>query len=73
VVWIPTLANGRAPFLGALLSFVRVFAMLKKTRSLRLLQDGIRSSPPSPRSSDVSSVVGRRVEVYLRRISWDLV
>ena len=45
--------------------------MLKKMRRWRLLEDGIRSSPPSPRPGDVSSIVGRRVEVCLRQISWD--
>ena len=69
--WIPALAGGRAPFLDAFLGFVRVCAMLKKMRRWRLLEDGIRSSPPSPRPGDVSSIVGRRVEVCLRRISWD--
>ena len=31
-------------------------------------KDGIKVSPPSPRSGDASSIVGRRVEVCLRRI-----
>ena len=68
---IPALAGGRAPFLDAFLSFVRVCAMLKKMRRRCLLEDGIRSSPPSPCPGDVSSIVERRVEVCLRRISWD--
>ena len=69
--WIPALAGERAPFLDVFLSFVRVSVVLKKTRRRGLLEDGIRSSPPSPCPGDVSSIVGRRVEVCLRRISWD--
>ena len=53
------------------LSFIRICAILKKTRRQRLLEDEIRSSPSSPRSSDVSNIIGRHVEVCLRRTSWD--
>ena len=70
--WIPVLAGGRAPFPGASSSFVRVCVQLKKTRWWRLLEDGIRFSPPSPRPNGVSSIVGGHVEVCLRRISQDL-
>ncbi|XP_044446955.1 uncharacterized protein [Triticum aestivum] len=49
----------------------KVCVMFEKTRRRWLLEDGIRSSPSSPRSSDVSSVVGRHVKVCLRWISWD--
>uniref|UniRef100_A0A8R7P9E4 Uncharacterized protein n=1 Tax=Triticum urartu TaxID=4572 RepID=A0A8R7P9E4_TRIUA len=73
--WIPALAGGRASFLGASSSFVRVCVLRKKTRWRRLLEDGIRFSPPSPRPNVVSSIVGGRVEVCLRRISriWSVV
>ena len=39
----------------------------------RLPEDGIRFSPPSPRSGGASSIIGGRVEVCLRRISRDSV
>ena len=45
--------------------------MLKKMSWRRLHEDGIRSSPANPRPGDVSSIVGSRVEIYLRQISWD--
>ena len=42
--------------------------MLRKARRQRLPKDGIKVSPPSPRSSGASSIVGEHVEVCLRRI-----
>ena len=66
--WISALVGGRAPFLDAFLSFVRVCVLLRKTRRRRLPEDGIKVSPPSPRSGGASSIVGGRVEVCLRRI-----
>ena len=48
--------------------FVRVCVLLRKTRRWRLPEDGIKVSPPSPRSGGASSIVGGRVEVCLRRI-----
>ena len=66
--WIPALAGGRAMFLYVHSSFVRVCVLLRKTRRRRLSEDGIRFSPPSPRPGGVSSIVGGRVEVCLRRI-----
>src|SRR4051812_5806310 len=66
--WISALAGGRAPFSYSFSSFVRVCALLRKARRRRLLEDGIKVSPSSPRSRDVCSIIGRRVEVCLRRI-----
>ena len=40
----------------------------QKTKQRRLSEDGIKVSPPSPRSGDASSIVGGRVEVCLRQI-----
>ncbi|EMS47599.1 hypothetical protein TRIUR3_32599 [Triticum urartu] len=60
--WIPALADGRAPFSGVFSSFVRVCVLLKKTSRRRLLEDGIRFSPPSPRLNGVSSIIQGRVE-----------
>ena len=42
--------------------------MLRKARRRRLPEDGIKVSPPSPRSGGASSNVGGCVEVCLRRI-----
>ena len=47
---------------------VRVYVLLRKARRRRLPEDGIKVSPPSPRSGGASSTVGGRVEVCLRRI-----
>ena len=58
----------RASFLDVSLRFVRVCVQLRKARRRRLPENGIRFSPPSPRPGGVSSIVGVRVEVYLRRI-----
>ena len=66
--WNSALAGGRAPFLDLFLSFVRVCVLLRKARRRQLPEDGIKVSPPSPSSSDASSIVGGRVEVCLRRI-----
>ena len=49
-------------------SLVRVCVMLRKARRRRLPEDGIKVSPPSPRSGGASSIVGGRVEVCLRQI-----
>ena len=49
-------------------SFARVYVLLRKTRRRRLPEDGIKVSPPSPRSDDASSIVGGCVEVCFRRI-----
>ena len=49
-------------------SFVRVCVLLRKARRRRLPEDGIKVSPPSPRSGGASSIVDGRVEVCLRRI-----
>ena len=48
--------------------FVRVCVLLRKTRRWRLPEDGIKVSPPSPRSGGASSIAGGRVEVCLRLI-----
>ena len=53
-----------------LLSFVR-FCVLREARRRRLSANEIGFSPPCPRSDGVSSIVGGRLEVCLRRISWD--
>ena len=66
--WISARVGGRAPFLIVFFSFARVCVLLRKTRRRRLPEDGIKVSPPSPRSGDASSIVGGRVEVCLRRI-----
>ena len=50
------------------MSFVRVCVLLRKARRRRLPEDGIKVSPPSPRSDDASSIVDGRVEVCLRQI-----
>ena len=42
--------------------------MFRKARRRRLPEDGVKVSPPSPRSGGASSIVGGRVEVCLRRI-----
>ena len=47
---------------------VRVCVPLRMMRRRRLPEDGIKVSPPSPRSSGASSIVGGCVEVCLRRI-----
>ena len=65
---ISSLAGGRAPFLDLFSSFVRVCVLLRKTGRWRLPEDGIKVSPPSPRSGGASSIVGGRVEVCLRQI-----
>ena len=67
VRWISARAGGRAPFLLVSFSFARVCVLLRKTRRRRLPEDGIKVSPPSPRSGDASSIVGGRVEVCLRQ------
>ena len=66
--WILPRAGGRAPFLVVFLNFVRVCVLLRKARRRRLPEDGIKVSPPSPRSGGASSIVGGRVEVCLRQI-----
>ena len=66
--WISALVGGRALFSVVPSRFVRVCVLLRKTRRWRLSEDGIKVSPPSPRSGDVSSIIGGRVEVCLRRI-----
>jgi hypothetical protein len=71
--WIPAFAGGRASFFHTLLSFVSVCVLLREARRRRLSADGIRFSLPCPRFDGVSSIVGGRVEVCLRRISWDSV
>ena len=50
------------------LRFVLVCVLLGKMRRQRLPEDGIKVSPPSPSSGGAFSIVGGRVEVYLRRI-----
>ena len=49
-------------------NLVRVCVLLRKARRRRLPEDGIKVSPPSPRSGGASSIVGGRVEVCLRQI-----
>ena len=76
--WILARAGGRAPFLVIFFNLVRVCVLLRKVRRRRLPEDGIKVSPPNPRSGGASSIVGRRVEVclpriYPRRICSDLV
>ena len=66
--WILTRAGEGAPLLVVPFIFVRICVLLEKTRRRRLPEDGIKVSPPSPRSGDASSIVGGRVEVCLRRI-----
>ena len=65
---ISGLAGGRAPLSYLFLSFVRVCVFLRKARRRRFSEDGIEVSPSSPRSGDVCSIIGGRVEVCLRRI-----
>ena len=66
--WISALAGGRAPFSYLFSSFVRVCILFRKVRRRRLPEDGIKVSPPSPRSGDAFSIIGGRVEVCLWRI-----
>ena len=66
--WILARAGGRAPFLVVFFNLVRVCVLLRKARRRRLPEDGIKVSPPSPRSGGASSIVGGRVEVCLRQI-----
>ena len=47
---------------------VRICVMLRKARRRRLPEDGIKVSPPRPRSGDASSIIGGCVEVCLRQI-----
>ena len=49
-------------------NLVRVYVLLRKVKRRRLPEDGIKVSPPSPRSGGASSIVGGRVEVCLRQI-----
>ena len=49
-------------------NLVRVCVLLRKARRRRLPEDGIKVSPPSPRSDGASSIVGERVEVCLWQI-----
>ena len=49
-------------------NLVRVYVLLRKVKRRRLPEDGIKVSPPSPRSGGVSGIVGGRVEVCLRWI-----
>ena len=60
--WILARAGDRAPLLVVSFRFVRVCVLLRKTRWRRLPEDGIKVSPPSPRSGGASSIVGGRVE-----------
>ena len=55
-------------FLVIFFNLVRVCVLLRKARRRRLTEDGIKVSPPSPRSGGASSIVGGRVEVCLRQI-----
>uniref|UniRef100_M8B5I9 Glutathione S-transferase n=1 Tax=Aegilops tauschii TaxID=37682 RepID=M8B5I9_AEGTA len=57
--WILPRAGGRAPFSVVFFCLVRVCVLLRKTRRRRLPEDGIKVSPPSPRSGSDSSIVGR--------------
>ena len=66
--WISARAGGRAPFLVVSFNFARVCVLLKRTRRRRLPEDGIKVSPPSPRSGGASSIVGGCVKVCLRWI-----
>ena len=66
--WILAMAGGKAPLLVNFFNLARVWVLLRKTRRRRLPEDGIKVSPPSPRSGDASSIVGGRVEVCLRQI-----
>ena len=69
--WILAFTGGRAPILVVLLSFVRVCLLCRKMGWWLFREDGIKVSPPSPHPDDVSSIIGRRVEVCFRRIhSW---
>ena len=63
--WILARASGRAPCLVVFFNLVRVCVLLRKARRRRLPEDGIKVSPPTPRSGDASSIVGGRVEVCL--------
>ena len=51
----------------------KVCVLLRETRRRWLSEDGIRFFPPCPRFGGVFSIVGGRVEICLRRISWDSV
>ena len=66
--WILARAGGRAPFLVVFFNLVRVCVLFRKARRRRLPEDGIKVSPPSPRSGGAPSIVGGRVEVCLWRI-----
>ena len=66
--WILPRAGGRASFLVVFFNLVRVCVLLRKARQRRLSEDGIKVSPPSPRSGGASSIVGGHVEVCLRQI-----
>ena len=66
--WILARAGGRASLLVDFFNLARVCVLLRKTRRRRLPEDGIKVSPPSPRSGCASSTVDRRVEVCLRLI-----
>ena len=66
--WILARTGGRALLLIDFFNLARVCVLLRKTRRRRLHEDGIKVSPPSPRSGDASSIVGGRVEVCLRQI-----
>ena len=66
--WILARAGRRAPFLVVFFYLVRVSVLLRKATRWRLPEDGIKVSPPSPRSGGASSIVGGRVEVCLRQI-----
>ena len=66
--WILPRAGGRAPFSVVFSCLVRVCVLFRKARRRWLPEDGIKVSPPSPRSNGASSIVGGRVEVCLRRI-----
>ena len=66
---MPVLDGRRTLFLDISSYFVRVCVLFRKTRRRRLPEDGIKVSPPSPRSGGASSTVGGRVEVCLRRIN----
>ena len=66
--WISAHAGGRVPLSYFFSSFVRVYVLFRKARRRRLPEDGIKVSPSSPRSGDVCSIIGGRVEMCLRRI-----
>ena len=66
--WILPRAGGGLRFQSFFSCIVRVCVMLRKARRRRLPEDGIKVSPPSPRSGGASSIVGGRVKVCLWRI-----